>query len=210
MLYKLIIIILVLSMDAFGIGITYGIRGIKISNTAKLIITVQSILITLAAMKFSTFFKTLLPQHLSPYVGTVMLLALGIWIIIQCIKAKPLKEITPLERPSILKHLGLTTKIIRSPQLCDLDNSTVIDKFEAVYLGFALSIDAFGAISSVGMIDTFSRFTPFILAITQVFLLALGSHTGKKIKITCQINPKFWTLSSGILLVIIAILSLFI
>jgi len=209
MFYKLIIIILVLSMDAFGIGITYGVRGIKISNTAKIIITTQSILITLVAMNFGAFLKTLFPEYIAPYIGTFLLLSLGSWIILQCILDIKTSSAKKTKTP-LLNHLGITTKIISSPQSCDLDNSAVIDKFEAIYLGFALSIDAFGAIIGVGMIDTFPYTTPFLLAFTQVILLALGSSTGKKIKTTCRINPKFWTLSSGFLLIIIALLSLFI
>jgi putative sporulation protein YtaF len=209
MFYKLIIIILVLSMDAFGIGITYGVRGIKISNTAKIIITTQSILITLVAMKCGAFLKPLFPKNIAPYIGTFLLLSLGFWIIFQCISDIKTTKSKAIKTP-LLNHLGITTKIISSPQSCDLDNSAVIDKFEAIYLGFALSIDAFGAIIGVGMIDTFSYTNPFLLAFTQVVLLALGSSTGKKIKTTCPINPKFWTLLSGFLLIIIAILSLFI
>lgn len=211
MAYKLIIMALALSIDAFGIGLTYGVRGIKLSNAAKLIISFQAISITLIAMQFGAVLQEVFSPEISTKAGAVLLSLLGIWIILQSTKEK--KEETQVVKPFktksiFLKHMGITIKIIRSPQTCDIDNSSTIDTFEAIYLGFALSIDAFAAIISVGMIEGFSLSMPLTLALTQVILLSIGSFCGIQIKSSYPVNPKIWMVTSGVLLIVIAVLSL--
>lgn len=211
MAYQLLILALALSVDAFGIGITLGVRGIRISNGAKVIISCQAIAITFLALVLGDILGKLLPYGLSKYLGTLLLIFLGLWIIFQSQKKqKPrTKKLSSSANLCIfIKNLGITIQIIRTPQSCDLDNSETIDTLEAIYLGFALSIDAFGAVTGAGIIGGFTKLLPFTVALLQILLLALGTRTGKRIKSLCNINESLWTSASGVLLIAIGLMYL--
>ena len=75
MAYQLLILALALSVDAFGIGLTLGVRGIRISNGAKVIISCQAIAITFLALVLGDILGKLLPYGLSKYLGTIVVLA---------------------------------------------------------------------------------------------------------------------------------------
>lgn len=212
MVYQLLILALALSVDAFGIGLTLGVRGIRISNGAKVIISCQAISITFLALVLGDILRKLLPYVLSKYLGTLLLIFLGVWIIFQSKKKqKPrTKKLSSSANLCIfIKNLGITIQIIRTPQTCDLDKSETIDTLEALYLGFALSIDAFGAVTGAGIIGGFTQLLPFTVALLQILLLALGMHTGKLIKSLCTIDESLWTFASGILLIAIGLIYLF-
>jgi putative sporulation protein YtaF len=212
MVYQLLILALALSVDAFGIGLTLGVRGIRISNGAKVIISCQAISITFLALVLGDILRKLLPYVLSKYLGTLLLIFLGVWIIFQSKKKqKPrTKKLSSSANLCIfIKNLGITIQIIRTPQTCDLDKSETIDTLEALYLGFALSIDAFGAVTGAGIIGGFTRLLPFTVALLQILLLALGMHTGKLIKSLYCIDESLWTFASGILLIAIGLIYLF-
>ncbi|MDF2722334.1 MAG: YtaF, partial [Paenibacillus sp.] len=68
-----------------------------------------------------------------------------------------------------LKRLGLVIEILRTPALADRDRSGYISPSEAVLLGLALSLDAFGA----GFGAAFIGFAPLLTA--AVVVLASGS-----------------------------------
>lgn len=211
MAYQLLILTLALSVDAFGIGISLGVRGIRISNGAKVIISCQSIAITFLALVLGDILGKILPYGLSKYLGTLLLIFLGIWIIFQSQKKQKPKTKKPSTSANyciFIKNLGITIQIIRTPQSCDLDHSDTIDTLEAIYLGFALSIDAFGAVTGAGIIGGFTRLLPFTVALLQILLLALGSHTGKHIKKLCTVSENLWTTASGVLLIAIGLMYL--
>ena len=68
------------SIDSFGIGITYGIKNTKISNSAKLILFIISFIVSFFAVHFGDFLKDLLPDNIANYIGCCFLIFLGISI----------------------------------------------------------------------------------------------------------------------------------
>ncbi|MGL4790232.1 MAG: sporulation membrane protein YtaF [Anaerotignaceae bacterium] len=209
MVYKIIILALALSIDAFGAGLSLGVRNISISHPAKIIVFFQSVAITFLALLLGDTLKNILPSFLADYLGTFLLVTLGIWIIYNSKKkAKPKvsPKIVNKEIKIFIKHFGITIQIAKTPQSCDLDNSATIDTFEAIYLGFALSIDAFGAVTGAGLMGGFTNILPFLTAIIQIALLTLGTKTGKSLKSICSINNSMWSSLSGGLLIIMGII----
>ena len=209
MAYKLIILSLALSIDAFGVGLACGGRGIKITPGAKLIISFQSIAITFLALVLGDFIRNILPAKLAGNIGTIMLILLGAWIIFQSKRPpKPKKSKTPENKKHIffLKQFGLTIEIVRTPQSCDMDDSNSIDTLEAIYLGFSLSIDAFGAVTGAGIAGGYTVLLPFLVALLQILLLVLGTYFGNKIKNICPLRTDIWSTVSGVLLIAIGLI----
>ena len=144
MLLSLLILALSVSIDSFGIGITYGIRNTKICRTSKIILFVISILITTLSVQIGGVLNEIFSKEFTKWIGACFLVLMGLWIIYQALSPKK-EEVLQLPSPTVyefmIRFLGITVQIIRNPMFSDLDHSKKIDWKEASYLGFCLSID---------------------------------------------------------------------
>ena len=102
-----------------------------------------------------------------------------------------------------IKCLGITIKIIKNPSSSDLDKSNVIDSKEALFLGFALSLDSFCIGIGFSMLNTFSIIFPLLTSCFQLFFLSLGNYCGKKLYSFSKLPDNIWSTISGILLIMI-------
>ncbi len=87
----------------------------------------------------------------------------------------------------------------------DLDDSNSIDAKEALFLGFALSLDCFciGACGSVLGLNSF--LFPLFISIFQLAFLSLGNILGKKLHHLNNLPNNIWSVISGTLLILIGI-----
>ncbi len=196
-----------LSMDALGIGISYGIRGIRTPMVAKVIVCS----ISMAIMGLSILVGNVLLMVLSPIaaklLGVGMLALLGAFVVVQAFWKKEEKPRKPKKETILnvmVKSLGITVKIIRNPPSCDFDSSKVLDAFEAVYLGVALSIDSVGVGISSAIIGMNTMLVPLASGLFQLLFLSAGALLGKRLLLLTRISPKVWTVISGLLLIVIA------
>lgn len=201
-----------LSMDALGIGISYGIRKINVPLLSRLIICGISILITGAAVFLGGIILSFLNPDAAKFIGAGMLALLGCFIIFQAFAGeKPKKEKKCGTLKSIfIKPFGITIKIFRDPVFCDFDKSNGIDVLEAVYLGIALSIDSFGVGISSAVSGLNSMVIPFAAGICQLCMLCIGVFLGARLEKLHWGNSKIWNVISGALLVVISFLRFFV
>ena len=192
-----------LSIDALGIGLSYGLRKIKIPILAKLIICFISMAFTETAILIGNVIKNFLPNIISKGIGSLMLLVLGIFIIVQAFIKK---EKPPKQKSSSFsfKFLGVTVNIIRNPSSCDFDKSCDIDALEAIYLGTALSIDSFGAGVSSAVTGLNSILIPLTVGLFQILFLYFGNILGKKVSSFKKLDSKVFVVLSGALMIILA------
>ena len=179
MFFNTLILAISSSIDSFGIGITYGLRHIKLQKKSKIILFVISIIATFVSGIIGTILKNLLSPNICEFIGSAVLLCMGIFIIIQTND----KEIS-----------------------FDLDNSHDISTKEAIFLGFALSLDSLcigiGG-STIGInIYYFSIFVSFF----QCLFLSLGNYSGVHLIRFSKIPQSFWSKISGILLILIGLI----
>lgn len=200
-----------LSIDALGIGVSYGLRKIRISICPKIIICSISILFTAIAILIGNVLVTFIPYNISKIIGCVMLLILGAFIIFQALfKNEETKKPKQQKVFSFgLKTFGITIKIIRDPVSCDFDKSMHIDTFEAIYLGTALSIDSFGAgiCSSITGMNSF--FIPIAVGLCQLLFLCIGNFFGSKLACLKNIDSKIFIVCSGIIMISLAFVRYF-
>ena len=166
MLLNVILLSISSSIDSFGIGITYGLRRLKINILSKLILFTISVIITYISLLIGKNLCYLLPPVLIKLLGAFILIIIGTTIIFQIINSKKekinqSKNYKFLDNNSIytekkiykffIKFLGITIQIIKNPVCSDFDDSLNIDAIEAFYLGISLSIDSFciGLASSI-------------------------------------------------------------
>ena len=171
-----------LSMDALGIGISYGLRGIRVSWKARVVICAMSMMVTGAAVGLGSVLLEVIPLPAAKLLGCGMLLILGLVIIVQ----------------------GFRKRKEENSFSCDFDRSA-----EALYLGAALSVDSFGAGVSSAVSGMNSILVPILAGLMQMLFLWGGGFLGKRLKLIRLKNPGIFVYLSGGLLVILAVLRWF-
>lgn len=205
------------SIDSLGIGITYGLKNTRISHIANVILFIISIIITTFSMWFGGCLRNFFPYQVTNYIGSFIIIFMGIFMTIQALKKKKSVNIENLQEPVtdekiysfFIKYLGITIQIIKNPIYSDFDNSKKIDCKEALFLAIALSLDSFciGIGSTIAGIS--NSLFPFFISIFQLLFLKLGNIVGKKLTNTKIFPDNTWSVLSGILLIIIGVIKLF-
>jgi putative sporulation protein YtaF len=133
-------------------------------------------------------------------------MALGAWVLYQFFRPEKEKEMLKHEKVIVnfeIQSLGLAINILKKPLSADFDQSGTITGIEAMMLGFALSLDAFGAGIGAAMLG----YPPIYLALTVAVMSSLFVLLG--IKSGTFFHKFEWiqkfTFLPGILLIIIGI-----
>ncbi|PET71714.1 sporulation membrane protein YtaF [Bacillus sp. AFS001701] len=193
------------SIDNFGVGITYGIRGIKVGLLANLIISIIAFIFSEAGIVSGQYISKVFPGTLSNVIGAFFLLVIGLRIVLLTFPRKDKHTIINNEDESVS---NIVTNYLSSPEKADVDHSGDISSFEAIILGTAVSMNALTNGLGVGLIGL-SPFSISIAASIFSFLaIWLGVLLGKKVanvKIGGWSLGQFSSIISGIILVLIAL-----
>ncbi|WP_026693687.1 sporulation membrane protein YtaF [Peribacillus kribbensis] len=198
------------SLDSFNVGFTYGLRKIKIPFLSIAIIAGCSAISLYAAMLFGNVFGRIFSPAAAGKLGGAILVCLGIWVVYQAVKKENSLEGHAEEKMLIkfeIKSIGLMIQVLKKPLSADFDRSGSITGVEALILGFALSLDAFGA----GIGASILGYSPHILALAVIVmsscLIWLGSRLGKVLSVKRWVHQL--KVMPGIILAIIGICKLF-
>ena len=210
MWFQLVILSVALSIDGFGVGVSLGMRGMKIPFKSIVVISICSAISLGVAMLIGEFISLHVSQGAAEKTGGVILILLGIWLVYQFFK----KEKDTMEAQSKekiifnyeIKSLGVVISILQKPTDVDFDKSGTINGVEALVLGIALSLDAFGAGIGAAMIGI----SPLILAAAIGFMSSIfiwsGLQSGKILSKSRLVkNLSFFP---GVLLIIIGFFKL--
>ncbi|WP_078555456.1 sporulation membrane protein YtaF [Bacillus alkalicellulosilyticus] len=186
-LLSLLVLALAVSLDSFGVGLTYGLRKMKLPFFSLLFIASCSAISILVAMGFGTLIQSYMSPQFAEALGGIILVLIGTWAVYSVLWRKPNDtEQLPVETETKMdtkvlfaleiKKLGLVIRILRKPMEADFDKSGTITGREAFLLGIALSLDAFGAGIGAALIG----FSPVFMAITVAIMSALFVTFGMK------------------------------
>jgi len=199
-LLSLIMLSIAVSIDSCGVGITYGLRSIKISLVSIFILALCSGSVIFIAMLVGDYLKAFVPLHYSKYIGAIILILIGIWSFYQYMKqarqeeqdnvmdytAEDSQQEVKVHSNSTvltlnLKRLGLVIQILRTPQTADVDRSGSISATEAIMLGLALSLDAFGAGIGAAFLHLPVILTVLTIMLSSSLFIMAGLWLGKKL-----------------------------
>ena len=190
------------SIDSLGIGITYGIKNMKISFFSKFILFIISISITYFALFLGNLLSNVLSDFFTIIIGSGILIFMGAYIIYEALRTKR-NDFNIFNNPisSDFNH----SKTIESKEAWFL----AIASKEAIFLGLALSLDSFGigiggSIGSINLV-----FFPIFVSILQLFFICSGIWLGKNINNLYKLPENIWSVISGILLMVIGIAKIF-
>lgn len=222
---SLLALALALSLDGFGVGITYGLRRTKIPLLSIVVISICSGLVIGLSMQVGVLLSHVVSPDVASIVGAVILIGIGAWSLLQLIRKRGKEQLETdngvregagtgtirngaqasqeaqskgrnqvlaleleqsasggsLERMVFtleLRKLGVVIQILRSPSKADMDNSGSISVQEAMWLGIALSLDAFGAGLGAALLGFPTLWTALVIALFSGAFLSLGMRVG--------------------------------
>ena len=209
----LLLLAFAVSLDSFSVGFTYGIRKMKIPLFSIFIVACMSAITLLVSMLIGELIGNVLSPVLAGRIGGIIIVSLGIWIVWQTLKSSgELREdhhTAPASEEKLIatiemKYFGIAINILKKPLEADIERSGTINGLEAILLGLALSLDAFGAGIGAAMLG----FSPLALSVSigimsSLFLLT-GMTFGNKLSYNQAISKL--TFLPGVLLIVIGIL----
>jgi putative sporulation protein YtaF len=207
--FSLILLALAVSLDSCTVGFTYGLRKVKIPFKSIFIIAFCSG----AALFISALLGNLISSALSPElaetIGGAILIGIGIWAVLQLLRSNQSSDEEQQEKMLVkfeIKSIGLVIQILKKPMSADFDHSGTITGIEAIMLGMALSLDAFGAGIGAAMLG----FSPISLAAAAAIMSSIFVYGGMKAGILLSGYNWVQKLSflPGLLLIIVGIFKL--
>ncbi|MCY9515361.1 MntP/YtaF family protein [Paenibacillus apiarius] len=203
---SMLVLAFALSLDSFGVGMTYGLRKLRIPWTSVIIISLCSGLVILVSMQVGSFLVQYVSAAAAQWIGSVILIGIGCWAIAQLLRSpaddsavissiackegsgaawgamgqgRPEQSAEPEPVFRIqLRSLGLVIQILRTPSAADMDRSGTISSSEAAWLGVALSLDAFGAGIGAALLGYPPLATALIIALFSGTFLRIGLQVG--------------------------------
>lgn len=213
MFFSIILLAISVSIDALGIGLTYGIKNTKISIIANILLFCISFSIVSMSVYIGNILEKIIPLVYCNIIGNLILIFMGIFMIYQATTKKNSSKKYKIGKEKnlsfFIKSLGITINIIKNPISSDLDNSKFIDAKEAFFLGLALSLDAFCIGIGSKIMGISSALFPLLVASFQLCFLKIGSFIGLKLNNKSSIPENIWSLISGFILIFIGILKFF-
>ncbi|GAB6099258.1 sporulation membrane protein YtaF [Halanaerocella petrolearia] len=214
-LLAIFILALAISLDGFVVGITYGLKGIKMNYGSILIISIASGITILLAMSLGNLLTNFLAPIWATRIGGIILILIGCWLFYDSVHSllvvdEKVVKSDPDPREVFtfkIESLGLIINILHKPVKADLDYSGVISKQEALFLGIALALDAFGAGIGAAMVGYQPLVSALLVIGCKFGLLSGGIYLGKKITGN-RINSTI-RLLPGLILIILGLTKLF-
>ncbi|OZB96499.1 MntP/YtaF family protein [Paenibacillus sp. XY044] len=236
----LLLLALALSLDSFGVGITYGLRQMRISPLSIAIISLCSGVIIYVSMQVGVLLAQFVSPSIASIVGAVILIIMGSWSLTQMWIQKekggegkdakeahtsgmeghglqspggegtldPAHRVVPEQTVFSLeiRKLGVVIRILRTPSSADMDKSGSISGWEAMWLGIALSLDAFGAGLGAALLGFSPLLTAVVIALFSGTFLVVGMKTG--LRFASQTWMRRFTVLPAILLIVMGIMKL--
>lgn len=198
------------SVDNLGVGMSYGIRNIRIGLVSNLLVAMICFVFSAAGILFGKWFSIMMPGLFPVLVGAFLLFVIGIRIIL--LTTPHSKRMSTDQDDHLLVHTKSIAAILDNPEIADADRSGEIGLGEAIFLGIALSANALTNGLGAGLLG----FSPLAIssatAIGSFITIWLGVYLGKKladVQIGSYTLGELGTIISGIILLIIATTTFF-
>lgn len=207
-LASLLFLAFAVSLDSFSVGFTYGMRKMSIPFKSIFIIACCSAGTLLVAMLVGNLLTRVVPIYVTDKLGGFILILIGAWVLYQFFR--PAKEVTEGEGETEktllnfeIKTFGIVINILRKPMSADIDKSGTITGVEAFLLGFALSLDSFGAGIGAALLGYSPLIMSILVACMSSLFVTIGIKSGNLFSKFSWVNK--FTCLPGIILIMIGI-----
>lgn len=176
----MLLLAVALSLDSLIAGVAYGLKGIRVPLDSLAALAAISTLVLGLSMGIGRGAGVLLSPTAARIVGALLLMGIGAYILL-----KSWLETAPDNGDGHLAairlaRLGLVIQILRDPAAADVDRSGDLTVSEAIALGFAMAVDAFGAGAGIGVATAgwLPWLLPPLVGLGAAGLLAAGHLAG--------------------------------
>jgi putative sporulation protein YtaF len=173
----LFFLVIAVSLDGFGVGVSYGMRKILVPKSAFAVIMVCSGIVVLISMIVGSLLNSYLSVDFAKVLGGSILIFIGIFSLINSIRSQVNKE-DKEKHPITPNNFQNLRTVISTPDKADLDRSGTISIGEAILLGTALALDAFGAGIGAAILGYSPVYTPLLIAIMSGVFVHYGIRVG--------------------------------
>ncbi|CAJ1004392.1 MULTISPECIES: sporulation membrane protein YtaF [Bacillales] len=199
--FSLLLVSLAISMDSVSVGMTYGLRNMRMPFLSLVVVAGCSFSVVYAVMTVGSTLTFWLSPEWGKRVGAAVLVGLGLFTLWRLFS--PRADSTSQDDDhrqkeaeqalvSQFRAFGLIIQILRDPSRADADRSGHIMGWEAVMLGLALSLDAFGAGISLAFFGYPPLSVALCIAVMSAALLALGIALGRRAGQTRWLSRLTW------------------
>ncbi|REK71506.1 sporulation membrane protein YtaF [Paenibacillus paeoniae] len=191
------------SIDNLGVGLSYGIRQIRIRILSNLLMAAICFVFSLSGIYFGLWVSDILPGIIPVLLGVFILIVFGLRILLLTVPRSP----SPAENSSTPPPPRSLKDILKNPASVDFDRSMSIGLWEAVILGIALSANALTNGIGAGLLGLSPLIISLLAAIGGFVTVWFGVTFGMKlshIRIGKYSVGQFGTVISGVLLLLIA------
>lgn len=179
------------NVDNLAVGIAYGVKRIAIGTLSNLIIAIVSAAGTYASMSAGKLISAVLPLNVANWLGSILLIAIGIWTIWDTYRTKPTRQ----QDPSDLAY----TTFIADPARADRDHSRIIDAKESIVLALALTLNNLGSGIGAGISGLDIPLTTLLTFIFSLLAVTIGYFLGARF--TTTLSGQLTGIASGLLLI---------
>lgn len=175
------------SLDGLSAGMTYGIRRMCVPIRSILIIMVCSGTALFLSMQIGRGLSSFISPGIAQAAGGLLIVLIGIRSVYQMYRqqteiAKQEDGSTHNSDDATQTPVGLMSEILRQPAKADVNHSGTITGIEAILLGLALSLDAFGAGIGAALIG----YTPWLTALFMVISNGIFLIAGLRLGAMCR------------------------
>lgn len=181
------------SIDAFGIGCSCTLRGIKTPFVSKLVMLLVNLAVTSLAVFAGSIIKFFISARAADIFGFALLASMGGYIVFSALKSHI------GERENETEIQASSEKVLECEKI---KSEKAVTPLEAAYISVALSADCFAAGISAGMGGA-GVYIPPVFALFQLGFLIAGETAGRLISGSGKIKRGAFELASGVVLIIL-------
>lgn len=174
----LMFLVIAVSLDGFGVGVTYGIRKIHVPFIALAIIMFCSGFVVMLSMTIGNLLSAVISPNTATILGGSILVFIGLFALYNIFSSSDHFDDQPIKESKNNPQLHKFKTVLTKPVKADIDRSGIISIQEALLLGLALALDAFGAGIGASMLGYSPLLTTFLIAFMSGLFLFSGIQVG--------------------------------
>lgn len=202
---EILLIVLVLSLDAFVASVAYGTNRIRIPFTSIIIINVVCTSFLTFSLFFGSLFRKVFPQNTATIISFIILFTLGVYYLFESLIKRYLENKSKQKIKLKLFNIWFIVDIYIDETKADLDDSKSLSSKEALYLAIALSLDSLAVGFGSALCHVDFPLVVFLSLFFGIFAIWVGLLIGEKFNEKLKLNLSWLT---GVILIVLAVLKL--
>lgn len=188
------------NMDNWGIGLSMGLRSIRIPILSNVTIAFITMAGTLAAMETGSYISGIMHKQIANDSGGAVMILLGCWSLWKMIKEKRNKK-----NPASVynNRRGSDVTVLKHPDEADINHDQIISWRESLMLGLALAFNNIATGFGAGTTGISPMPTTILTGLFSILFIGMGCRIGQTASHT--VLGRYAEFTGALLLVLIGL-----